>query len=123
MDLSGHLSRRKPDSQGCRVGKRSIESLARSLDDSRSSRTGSWVRICHGCILSLSGREQSSSIIRAYRSAFQQKWKFKLTHYSLAPLIDRLGGVPYTFYWGSCAGTRRIAAGLFLDFPQTEREA
>src|SRR6266852_2358982 len=39
---------------------------------------------------------------------------FKLRHYPLAPLIDRGGCVPYTFYWGSCAGARRIAAGLFL---------
>src|SRR5215471_21463309 len=35
MDLCGHLSRRKPDSQGWRVGKRPIEGFARGFDDSK----------------------------------------------------------------------------------------
>src|SRR5215471_9028485 len=38
MDLCGHLIRCKPDSQSRGVGKHSIESFARSFDDSRGSR-------------------------------------------------------------------------------------
>jgi hypothetical protein len=79
MDLSSHLSRRKPDTQSRRVCKRSIESFARSLDKSRGSRIGSGVPVCHGYIVWLSGRLRSSSSVRAYRSTFHLKWKFKLT--------------------------------------------
>src|SRR6266704_6577409 len=35
MDFAGHVSRYKPDSQGCRIGKGSIESFGRRLDKFR----------------------------------------------------------------------------------------
>src|SRR6185369_2457509 len=53
IDLSGHFSRRKPDSQCRRVSKCLIESFTRSLDDFRISCT--TIRRCtrHTCIIVL----------------------------------------------------------------------
>src|SRR6266700_6766490 len=57
MDLAGHVSGCKPDSQGCGISKGSIESFRRRLDPFRVSRAGCFVRICHGRILSPSRPE------------------------------------------------------------------
>src|SRR5438105_3582596 len=81
MDFAGHVSKCKPDSQGCGIGKGSIESFRRRLDPFRVSRAGCSVRICHGRLLSPSRREWSSIIIRAFPSVVNLKWDFNLTHY------------------------------------------
>lgn len=63
MDLAGHISRCLPDSQGCRIGKGSIERFRRCFDPFGVLRTGSRECIGHGHLLS-SSRWSSSSTSR-----------------------------------------------------------
>src|SRR5436305_2852479 len=73
MDFAGHVSRCKPGSQGCWIGKGSKESFRGRLDKFRVTRAGCFVRICHGRLLSQSRRQWSSIIIRAFSSGVNLK--------------------------------------------------
>src|SRR2546430_924900 len=71
--IAGHVSRCKPGSQGCWIGKGSKESFRGRLDKFRVTRAGCFVRICHGRLLSQSRRQWSSIIIRAFSSGVNLK--------------------------------------------------